>query len=503
MSLLSTQQSIQAFYLSLFGRAADPEGFNYWVSQVNSGRLELNDVLAAMFQSDEFAERKSELFTNEGDDWVGEVYQDFFGREADAEGASYWSSLLTSGVPPQELISRIIMSASPSDKEALDATTSIARFYSENVSNAEYDANQPLIQQGLRSNEQLYSDLIELDNTYDTMALSQVGESVEGRPLYSATVGEGERKLMIVTQQHGDEPTGTEAAMLLLEWLSGDSEAAQALRSEITVTVMPRVNPDGFARWEQLAAGEAVFDDTIDPRRNSADIDLNRTWDSSEAFDPALIPEALAVRQVLADFQPELILDYHNQNNYINEAGELETISILWPTNDLVDTDVTATAQQAAVALSQGLEGFDFGYLSLFPGSETPQIARNGLGIDGVPALLIEQRGLEEMEVASKGELDIDYSALSSALILESLLSMIGVITAMGNDELGLIDPTLATMIPERGDRIPYEEIYLAGELSEEGVEPALAANGEEALIDSIELMGVDVSAASGDMWAA
>ena len=80
---------------------------------------------------------------------------------------------------------------------------------------------------------------------------------------------------------------------------------------------------------------------------------------------------------------------------------------------------------------------------------------------------------------------------------------MIGVITAMGNDELGLIDPTLATMIPERGDRIPYEEIYLAGELSEEGVEPALAANGEEALIDSIELMGVDVSAASGDMWAA
>lgn len=141
MSLLSTQQSIQAFYLSLFGRAADPEGFNYWVSQVNSGRLELNDVLAAMFQSDEFAERRSELFTNEGDDWVGEVYQDFFGREADAEGASYWSSLLTSGVPPQELISRIIMSASPSDKEALDATTSIARFYSENVSNAEYDAN--------------------------------------------------------------------------------------------------------------------------------------------------------------------------------------------------------------------------------------------------------------------------------------------------------------------------------------------------------------------------
>lgn len=82
---------------------------------------------------------------------------------------------------------------------------------------------------------------------------------------------------MIVTQEHGDEPTDTEAAMLLLEWLRGNSDAAQALRSEVKVTVVPRVNPDGFERWEQLAYGEAVLEDTIDPRRNSVDIDLNRT----------------------------------------------------------------------------------------------------------------------------------------------------------------------------------------------------------------------------------
>ena len=365
------------------------------------------------------------------------------------------------------------------------------------------------MQQGLRSNEQLYNDLAALDATYDTMALDQVGESLEGRPLFSATVGEGERKLMIVTQQHGDEPTGTEAAMLLLEWLSGDSEAAQALRSEMTVTVIPRVNPDGFERWEQLANGEAVLDDTIDPRRNSADMDLNRTWDSRETIETALIPEALAVREVIAAFQPELILDYHNQNNYLNAEGELETISILWPTNELVDTEITATAQQAAVAVSQGIEGFDFGSLSLYPGSETPQIARNGLGIDGVPALLIEQRGLEEMEIAASGELDVDYSALSSALILESLLSMLGVITAMGNDELERIDPTLATMIPERGERIPYEEIYLEGMAEDDGA--ILAANSAEGgsgtirdpMPDTVEVTGVDAAAANADMWAA
>lgn len=506
---LTVQQTLQAFYLGLFGRAADPEGFDYWVSQVESGALELDEALSAMLQSDEFAARRDALLEGDGEGWIGDIYQDFFGRDADSEGADYWSSLLSAGVAPQQLIQSIILSASATDKEALDASTSIARFYTENVSNTAYDADQPLIQQGLRSNDQLYSDLAALDATYDTMALAQAGESVEGRPIYSATVGEGERKLMIVTQQHGDEPTGTEAAMLLLEWLSGDSEAAQALRSEITVTVMPRVNPDGFERWEQLTYGDAVLDDTIDPRRNSADIDLNRTWDSSEAFDPALIPEALAVRQVLAAFQPELVLDYHNQNNYLNAEGELETISIMWPTNELVETEITTTAQQAAVAVSQGVEGFDFGSLSLYPGSETPQIARNGLGIDGVPALLIEQRGLEEMEIAASGELDVDYSALSSALILESLLSMLGVITAMGNDELEMIDPALATMIPERGERIAYEDIYLEGMAEDDGAMLAMnSAEGGSGTIrdpmpDTVEVTGVDTAAANADMWAA
>lgn len=507
MSSLSMQQSLQAFYLGLFGRAADPEGFDYWASQVESGAITLDGVLVEMLRSDEFAAIRDESLSNEASEWIEEIYENFFGRDVDDEGAAYWSSLVSDGLSSQDLIQNIIMSVAPTDREALDATTSIARFYTDSITEDDYDQEQPLIQQGLRSNDQLYGDLGELDATYDTLALSQVGESLEGRPLYNATVGDGDRKLMIVTQQHGDEPTGTEASMLLLEWLSGDSETAQALRDDITVSVMPRVNPDGFERWEQLVAGEAELEDTIDPRRNSADVDLNRTWDSSEVIDPETIPEAMAVRQVLEAFDPELVLDYHNQNNYVNEAGDLETMSVLWPTNELVETEITSTAQQAAVALSQGLEDFDFGYLSLFPGGDTPQIARNGLGIDGVPALLIEQRGLEEMEVATTGGLDTDYSALSSALILEGMLSMLGVSTAMANDELEQIDPDLASLLPDRGERIPYEDIYLDGApagVPVESEEAMMAAMDASEDIDPalLEVMGVNASA-DADMLAA
>lgn len=493
-SSLTTHQTLQAFYLSLFGRAADPEGFNYWSSRLDSGEIELDVALSAMLNSNEFAERRDEQPLREVEDWISDIYQDFFGRDADSEGLEYWSSLISEGVTPQQVIQSIIMAASGTDAEALNASTSIASFYSDNISSTEYDADQLLIQQEFRSNAQLYTDLTALDAAYDTLRLEQAGESVEGRPLYSATVGEGPRKLMIVTQQHGDEPTGTEAAMHVLEWLSGDSEAAQALREQVTLTVMPRVNPDGFERWEGLVAGELDPETTIDPRRNAEDIDLNRTWDSSEVIDASLIPETTAVRQVIEASQPELILDYHNQNNYINESGELETISVLWPTNDDVDPAITATAQQAAVAISQGLEDFDYGYLSLFPGGDTPQIARNGIGIDGIPTLLIEQRGLEELSLKALEGLELDFDAVSSAVVLEGVLSMLGVIEAMGQSGFDSIDPDLATLIPDRGERITFDEIYAeeiewAGE-SEDSYQEEVVA-GLDTLMETSQMIGI------------
>lgn len=458
--MLTPSQQLQSYYLAMFGRAADPEGFSYWLDKLDTEALTLGGVAEQMLLSNEFASQREELIQLDNNGWVNEVYQRLFAREAEAEGIAYWSEQAQSGRSAQDILLDMIDFAQGTDAEALNAYASIAGFYSTNVSSADYDPEKVLVQDGFRSNDQLYQDLAELDATYDTLSLAQAGESIEGRPLYSATIGEGPRKLMIVTQQHGDEPVGTESAMHLLEWLSGDSEAAQSLREQVTLTVMPRVNPDGFERWEQLVSGNSDPETTLDPRRNSADIDLNRTWDSSETIDPALIPETLAVRQILEAFQPDLILDYHNQNNYLNEMGELETMSILWPTNDGVEPSITATAQQAAIALAQGVELFDYGYLSLFPGGDAADIGRNGIAIDGTPALLIEQRGLEEFELKALEGLELDFDAVASALTLEGVLGMIGVMQALGKDGFETIDPELAILIPERGERTPFDEIY-------------------------------------------
>lgn len=477
MSQLTLHQTLQTYYLALFGRAADPEGLDFWFSEVDSGRLDLPGVLAGMLQSEEFQARQIDLAELEDNGWVNVVYQDLFARDAEDAGIEYWSAVAKAGLSPQELLQAIFNGAAPTDAEAMHARAAIADFYSRHTD--AYDADQPLVQDGFRSNEQLYAELGELDARHDALQVEQIGESLEGRPIFRADVGEGPRKLMIVTQQHGDEPTGTEAAMYLLEWLSGDSEAAQALRQEVSVSVIPRVNPDGFARWEQLVAGELDPDDIVAPRRNSADIDLNRTWEpDDQELILADIPEAVAVRNVLEAFQPDLVLDYHNQNNYTNDADLLETFSVLWATHDEVDPALTAVAQQAAVALYQNDDSYDFGTLSLYPGGDTPQIARNGLGLDGYPALLIEQRGLEEMQLAANEGLGIDYTALFSALTLEGLLSMLTIIEAMAEDGFESIDPELAMLIPERGERTPYEEIYAE--------EFAMAARG-----DTLDLGGM------------
>ncbi|WP_447553414.1 DUF4214 domain-containing protein [Vreelandella sp. EE22] len=458
--MLTPTQQLQSYYLALFGRAADPAGLAYWQEQMDTQALEPRDVLFYMLQSDEFAAQREALFELPDNGWVNEIYQRLFARDAEQAGVEYWSEKASEGVSLQVLIESILASASATDKEALDAYTSIAQFYSQNVQDENYDAEQKLVQDGFRSNEQLYADLQALDERFDTLSLTQAGASVEGRPLFAASVGDGPRKLMIVTQQHGDEPVGTEAAMYFLEWLSGDSEAAQALRAEVSVTVMPRVNPDGFARWEQLVLGNLDPETTLDPRRNSADIDLNRTWDSSEALDATLAPETVAIRAILAAFEPEVLLDYHNQNNYLNAAGELETMSILWPTNDGVEPGITVTAQQAAVALAQGVELFDYGFLSLFPGGDAADIGRNGIAIDGTPVLLIEQRGLEEFELKSLEGLELDFDAVASALTLEGVLSMLGIARALGNDGFAGLDPLLALVIPDRGERTPFDQLY-------------------------------------------
>ncbi|UOQ95303.1 peptidase M14 [Halobacillus shinanisalinarum] len=90
------------------------------------------------------------------------------------------------------------------------------------------------------------------------------GYSNSGRNIYQARVGTGDRVIMIESEIHGNEKTGTEALLNILQYLgSSNSPQAQKIREEITLVSLPKMNPDASEldrRGNDMSWEEAVED---------------------------------------------------------------------------------------------------------------------------------------------------------------------------------------------------------------------------------------------------
>ena len=445
---------VQTLYLSLLGRAADPAARDFLTRFVDLGNPAAVAALGDVFVSSEEFQNSSAAGSSES--YVRSVYFNLFDRTPDVGEVELWTGRLDGqGLDRADLPAAVLEAARESDLEAYEAKLFIADYFTDQTERGGY-LPDALTRPGLRGNEELYADLNRLDAEYDTLSLEVVGQSLDARPLYAATVGTGEASLLFITQQHGDEPIGTEAAMLFLDFLAGDTDLAQSLRDEVTVTVVPRVNPDGFARWEREVGGERGL---VDPRLNNNEIDLNRTYDPAAPFSADVAPESVAVRELLARLDPDFVFDYHGQGNYRDAEGELDTMSVLWPTNTGVDPAIVEASKRAVAAIAASLEGYDYDQLTLYPGADTASIARNGFSLAGTPGVLVEQRFGQEMFELSRG-LDVDYSALISALALEGFITMRGLVEAAANGSIETLDPSLAEQIPQRSPSVPYADLY-------------------------------------------
>src|SRR4029453_16601221 len=77
------------------------------------------------------------------------------------------------------------------------------------------------------------------------------------------TVGSGPFRVLLWSQMHGDEPTATAALFDVFDYLSRhrNEPLVQRLLSQLTLHVVPMLNPDGAERFQ---------------RRNAQSIDINR-----------------------------------------------------------------------------------------------------------------------------------------------------------------------------------------------------------------------------------
>ncbi|SHM22183.1 DUF4214 domain-containing protein [Vreelandella subglaciescola] len=85
---------IDTLYAGYYDRAADEDGRDYWVEQIQQSYGNLDHVIQAFGESDEYIERFGSLSDEEQ---VGALYQSFFSRDAETEGINYWVEQLSSG----------------------------------------------------------------------------------------------------------------------------------------------------------------------------------------------------------------------------------------------------------------------------------------------------------------------------------------------------------------------------------------------------------------------
>lgn len=217
----------------------------------------------------------------------------------------------------------------------------------------------------------------------------EAGRSQRGVPIEALHVGSGGKPaVLLIGQQHGDEPAGAEALLALARLLAAGALAPVLER--VDVVLVPRANPDG------AAAGERLLADGTDLNRDHL---LLRT------------PEARALAALAREFDPLLVADLHEygvREGFATKFGALPRADMLLQaaaTPNLPPAVAERTERQFLRPLRRALDlqGLThdwyhmnpgvMGDLRLVMGSPLPDTARNVQGLALRSSVLLETRG--------------------------------------------------------------------------------------------------------------
>jgi hypothetical protein len=163
---------------------------------------------------------------------------------------------------------------------------------------------------------------ITLDHIYplieklpNTIRVTEIGTSVEGRSIHSLLIGNGAKKILMWSQMHGNESTTTKAVFDLLHFLNDSSAASKTILDNCTLLIIPMLNPDGSHAYTRLNANE---------------IDLNRDAQARSQ------PESVILRSIYDEFQPDYCFNLHGQRTMYSagNADKSSIISFLTPSAD-------------------------------------------------------------------------------------------------------------------------------------------------------------------------
>lgn len=263
---------------------------------------------------------------------------------------------------------------------------------------AAHDEGMPAVDPAAEA--RLFPDPSEVRAAIDAVAdhpwatVHTVGTSLEGVPLRLVEVTDpdgpvpvGERVVtFIMTQQHGNEPAGTPAALRLLAEIDAGGPATGLLGNQVLL-LMPQVNPDGAV---------------AEQRANRDGTDINRDHVSLET------PEARAVHEVLRRWDVHMAMDHHEYGGV--GAGYPVPVRVydydvttMFPNHGNVRAPTAELARELnydhlyPAVEEDGYSIGDYGWITLngervqqTAGGPDPGILRNNYGLNNVVGLLVE-----------------------------------------------------------------------------------------------------------------
>lgn len=254
-------------------------------------------------------------------------------------------------------------------------------------------------------------------------AVLPIGRSQRGEPLEalvlthasgtdpSALQAAGQPTVLLVGQQHGDEPAGSEALLIIARELA--QGRLRPVLEHINVVIVPRANPDGSASDQRVTTGG---------------LDMNR--------DHLLLntPEAQALAQLARDYRPMVVVDAHEYTvvgRFQQKFGTVQKFDALlqYATTANIPEFLTKAAEEwyrrplLAALKTQGLStewyyttSTDLADKKISMGGTQPDTGRNVNGLKNAVSLLIETRGVGIGRLHIQRRVHTHVTAITSVL---------------------------------------------------------------------------------------
>ena len=200
---------------------------------------------------------------------------------------------------------------------------------------------------------------------------SIIGQSVLNQPIAAHRIGNGPVKVLMWSQMHGNESTTTRALFDVIKYLY--SSDGNSLLENLSLMVIPQLNPDGAAAYTRL---------------NANGIDLNR--------DAIVLsqPECIALKRVFDAFTPDFCFNLHGQRSIFSagKKGKPATLSFLSPAADtaLTITPARTKAMQLIGSITGALQPDLPHQMGRYDDTFNPNCVGDSFTAHGVPTVLFE-----------------------------------------------------------------------------------------------------------------